>query len=1323
MLKKKKKEELMKKLRDLEEKQEKKKTDKKKAEKKKTDKKKAEKKKQDKKKPKKKKIMKPNKKDFEKICDFLINKFEGIVDKLTIEEEKYNDILKCMSDKNRKNIDEKNDFLYPILDDENFNKKIVTKKEFYDTKYNARPEEDYDNIEKITNELCSEREFELLPHQKFVRNFLSYKTPYNSLLLYHGVGSGKTCSSISVCEQMRLYSKQLKNSKRIIIVASPNVQENYKLQLFDERKLKNIDGNWNIKSCTGNTFIKEINPMNMKGLSRDKVIRQIKRIINNSYLFLGYLQFANWISNLIETHLRKNLNVNEKKILGLKKIKREFSNRMIVIDEVQNIRNTEDGTIKKTSENLIKLVKYSENMKLLLLSATPMFNQPEEIVWLLNLMNINDDSYAITEKDMFDTEGNLRIGKNGDEKGKELLIRKSTGYISYLRGENPFTFPFRLFPNDFKSPHSIKKIIRDDPNWYPNKQINDAEILDPINILDLYIKKLGSYQQMVYNFGEMVMKKKYTILKNKKRGIQYKILDPLIQVLNFSYPLFDENEEDFDSIIKKNSGKEQLLRILKKAYGKNGMKKCMYNKLVDIGMGKMKKRELDYKPDCLKKYGRIFSPEELPKYSGKISSICKSVKESKGIVLIYSQFIDGGCVPIALALEEMGFKRYGSNKSLFKSNEVEPLDAKTMEPRGEGKFNQANYIMITGDKILSPDNSLELLAATNENNLNGEIVKVVIVSKAGSEGLDFKNIRQVHILEPWYNINRIEQIIGRGVRNLGHCLLPFVERNVEIYLYGSELEENEIEAIDLYMYRLAENKAKKIGIVSRIIKENAIDCLLNQSYNKIDIDKMIQISTSSNQKIELNLKDRKNTSLCDYMDDCNYNCIPNIEINEGDIKSDTYDETFITMNIDKILYRIKMLFKEKYVYSKDELILSINAQKFYPNDQIYIALNQLLEDENEFITDMLGRIGKLVVIGDFYMFKPLELDNNEITLFERKVPMDYKRKELEFILPDKIGDQILLEDDEMDDENVYRNIYTKMEEDYMILNGKPMGLKNKKNSWTHNCVWTIYNLNKFNSEFERNILIKVAIFHKLDIMNVNEKIEIANNIYFKDDLTELEEIMKEYFDMFIIDDVLLCLYDEESDMPYIQLFKDENKWSDKSKITQELKEKYETKFVYVTKKGENDIDIGKLNKLIGFMIYDERYKIIYKTKDLKMNSNRRIKKGKFCEKGQTKDGLTAVINKLLTEKNGRKKYTLGNKLGKKNKLVNIYEYEYEDIIFYPTNESGEKLKKSKVTISTLQLCIEIELIFRYYNYKKKDDKIWFLSELESNFNKIETVGI
>ena len=170
-------------------------------------------------------------------------------------------------------ISSKYPYLYPELTDPNFNRKIAEKKEFNDTRYDGTIYKVNEQAEKLCN-----AEFELLPHQQFVRNFLSFQTPYNSLLLYHGLGSGKTCSAIGIAEEMRDYNNQIGTLQKIIIIASPNVQENFRLQLFDESKLKLVDGLWNIKSCTGNKFLREINPMNMKGLSKEKIISQIKTI-------------------------------------------------------------------------------------------------------------------------------------------------------------------------------------------------------------------------------------------------------------------------------------------------------------------------------------------------------------------------------------------------------------------------------------------------------------------------------------------------------------------------------------------------------------------------------------------------------------------------------------------------------------------------------------------------------------------------------------------------------------------------------------------------------------------------------------------------------------------------------------------------------------------------------------------------------------------------------------------------------------------------------------------------------------------------------------
>jgi hypothetical protein len=469
------------------------------------------------------------------------NQLKMDFDKLDCENENYysNDCNKFLLKKEileRKYLSEhtnENSYLYPNLNDPSFNSIIASKKEFNDTKYDGIIHEE---LEKYTNELAK-ADFELQPHQAFVKNFMSFQTPYNSLLLYHGLGTGKTCSAIGVCEDMRDYMKQIGNTKRIIIVASENVQDNFKLQLFDERKLKQIDGIWNIRSCTGNKLIKEINPMNMKGMTKEKVVSQIKNLINTYYLFLGYVQFANYIIKTmnydeeVEKQRSKTATAkkpNEKSKINMlkevkielnsrimKKLQNEFNNRLIVIDEVHNIRKTDDNENKKVAINLEFLVKSAENMRFILLSATPMYNSYKEIVWLLNLMNTNDRRGRIKESDIFN--------KHGKIKNEDLLTKKSTGYISFVRGENPYTFPYRVYPNEFAKEDTFKTNKNVDGINYPSYQMNLKKIghEDKKRILSLYLTKFNecdncgvcqycSYRYIIYN------------LRNKKFSITTK---------------------------------------------------------------------------------------------------------------------------------------------------------------------------------------------------------------------------------------------------------------------------------------------------------------------------------------------------------------------------------------------------------------------------------------------------------------------------------------------------------------------------------------------------------------------------------------------------------------------------------------------------------------------------------------------------------------------------------------------------------------------------------------------------------------------------------
>lgn len=930
------------------------------------------------------------------------------------------------------------DFLYPTLDDPHFNIKIASKKEFADTQYEGTV---YNSIEKIkehANKMCN-AEFELSPHQLFVRNFLSFQTPYNSLLLYHGLGTGKTCSAITICEEMRDYLTQigLSTSRKIIVVASPNVQQNFRLQLFDRRKLKLIDGVWNIRSCTGNKYLKEINPMNMKGMSEEKVISEIKKIIKNSYLFLGYDQFASLIektSNVDDTITDPS---HRTKIMK-QKLKITFGNSLIVIDEFHNIRNADDKSANRGVANqLYKLAKFGPflSMRLLLLSGTPMYNSYREIIWLINVMRLNDGRAEIDYREIFNDnpedgifietrearESGGEAGGEGAagliaELGKENLRRFSTGYISYIRGENPYTFPFRIYPGEFEP----ERTFSGGQYRAPSIQINGKPIpgnrkLDSMED-KIYLTNLSEYQQSVYSYIVRQLQKSKTsemrdIEKNESIGLA--LLQRPLEALNICYPSTEFNPDP-----NPNPASEDFNYDIRELVGKYGLQRTM-------NFNDETKSNYSYKPDV----PAIFSKELIGNYSSKIKSICDNIYKSEGIILIYSFYIDGGVVPMALALESMGFTRYGARAhSLFDRPPpgVQSIDAITSRRRSEMKagemFFPAKYVVISGDLNISPDNIGDVKAAANEANYDGRFVKVIIISKSGTEGLDFKNIRQTHILEPWYNINLIEQTIGRAVRNCSHKDLEFEKRNVEIFLHGSTLPNNpDEEAADIYMYRLSERKARYIGEVSRVLKEGAIDCLLNIEQTNFTEEKfdeqlggqpVTQIlssydtATSSHRQIEYKLGDKNGSSICDYME-CVFSCKPGMPTKLLGSKTDIFTDTILTMNTDKIIQRIRDIFYERYFYKRtatseqledisSDLIATINHNKKYSIEAINIALTQLLEDKNEYIKDKYGRYGHLVNIGDYYFFQPLELNNPIIPLHERQTPVDFKRQKIVF---------------------------------------------------------------------------------------------------------------------------------------------------------------------------------------------------------------------------------------------------------------------------------------------------------------------------------------
>jgi len=920
--------------------------------------------------------------EYNKLCDSDDNPYLEDCNKFTLKKELIEEA--CLKEEKIN----KEDFSpYPDLNDPKFNLKIATKKEFNENRYDG---EILDMSIEERAEILSNADFQLSPHQLFVKNFLSSDTPYNSLLLFHGLGTGKTCSAIGVSEDMREYLTEKGNPTniKILIVASLPVLNNFRSSIFDANKLTLENGFWTSNTCLGNKLLNEINPLRVQNLRKNDVEIKINKIIDKNYEFITYSQLADKIKGLLTE--KEEIEMTRPDVIKVKlserttrRIKDIFDETLLIIDEVHNINNMEDiepdfvnnnptaitedttqgeeerevpflemvpkKSVLNLSNYLEMIVKTSKNMKLLFLSATPMYDSFREIIWLLNIMNTNDKRARIAVNQVFDKSGNFING------GKELLTRKVRGYISVVRGENPYTFPYRIYPSDF----DLSNTFSADGYQYPTKTW-DGNLLperERERIISLYLSKIGSCGQ---GETEDCMNCQSCCYKKATKNLSELTsltITMLLEMLIIVYP-----PEGNDLNIKELTGMDGFNRIMR--YDKS----THTFKYAD-------------------KHAGFFHPSKIGKYSAKIKTVLEKMNNSEGVILIYSDKIFSGLLPMALALEESGFCRYENNNLLHGTKQT-----------------SMSYVMITGNPTLSPDNKKDIETVTDVKNKNGEQVKVILISKAGAEGIDFKFIRQVHVLDPWFNLNRTEQVIGRAVRSFGHKDLAFAERNVQIFMHATMLEDLQTESFDLFVYRIAEDKAKKMGLITRLLKETAVDCIINHSqtnftqeniYDKLKENGTVRQHLSTGQIINNFLVgDAPFSSACDYMEKCHYNCSLPVKVEDiTELDEDTYNEKFIKANFDIILSEIKSLMRSGFFYKKDTIIEKL---KKYPRIQIFAALSHLIDDVTEELLDKYGKPGHLINIGDYYLFQPTELNNKRISLYERMTPIDEKFQMIRF---------------------------------------------------------------------------------------------------------------------------------------------------------------------------------------------------------------------------------------------------------------------------------------------------------------------------------------
>lgn len=567
---------------------------------------------------------------------------------------------------------------YPNIKDNDFYDKINKSYQKYYVPKKAR------NFNKI----CYPKEYELQTPQKFMSKYINPNTPYKGVLVFHQIGSGKTCTSIQIAESW-------KNDRNIIVVVPASLIGNYRNELRSK-----CAGHHYLKDSE-RELLKKFHPMSDE---YKEIIKRSDDRIDKVYTIYSYNMFIKYA---------------EEGKLSLK-------NTLLIIDEVQNLVS-DDGKYYEVLSGLIQNSPMS--LRIVLLSATPMFDKPSEIALTLNLLRLPKPLPIGNEFDkMFLEETRKRNGEvTYHSKNIEIFKRMIRGYVSYFRGADPISFP---------------------------------------ELKLKYVKcVMGDFQYRAYA----------TVMGREDRGDRFQEYKKNIRLIRSG-----------DIIKLPNNFFIGTRMVSNIAFPNN-----------DINI------------DGLESLTKHKIMNNLEKYSIKFYKILKKIERCHGKVFVYSTFRSfGGLESFIKILELSGYKDY--------------------EKHGDGR---RRFGIFSGDENISQKERIKEIY-NRDDNIYGDKLKILLLSPAAREGLSLYNVKQLHILEPYWNFSRIAQILGRAVRYCSHKALPEDERIVNAYIYIAT-HPNEKETVDQYIAKLAYKKSKIIQEFEDALKESAVDCQLFKNMNHI----------------------------------------------------------------------------------------------------------------------------------------------------------------------------------------------------------------------------------------------------------------------------------------------------------------------------------------------------------------------------------------------------------------------------------------------------------------------------------------------------------
>ena len=813
---------------------------------------------------------------------------------------------------------------------------LPNRKHFYNWVMDTFQQYELGNTKKQKREIPRIKErLELNNIQKLTRDYLQGESPARGLLLYIGLGVGKTCAAITI-------SESILTKKEVIIMSKANLDKNFQKE---------------IRTC-GSEYVKTANYWifnNCKSESHKKLADELDiplhSINENGGAF--FVDFTKTHSNYNElsTNYRTKLDYQIKCIIDKRfkfihydnprifnKLKDgEFDNKVVIIDEVHNLGNRM-ASESVNGDKFYELFMNAKNPKYIFLSGTPITNQIYEITKIYNILrgymnvieikfrttfdigidytkikynlkkNINLDQIIINQSQKV-----IKITKNPDNfithpDGKGIIYKpdqsidfdtfkkqiidliQSMGYKINVDDKNKTETCFpedkeefeRLFYNPelnkLKRIDLIKRRIAGLTTYYEYQDPSQYPDLVAINKVQVPMSEFqfASYER--YRHQEIEKDKnnrRKQDEENKQSSSSYRISSRF--ACSFVFP--EEIGSPYDS--KLFEDKLGLLETLGEQLEDfdihSDQAEIMATKDLDkeikqgylILLEKDKDKYLDIANGSLAKYA--------PKYLAMINNI--ENKNNKGKILVYSYFLTLiGLNTFSFALIQTGkwapfiIKKVRVEGGNTKNNYIWELEEK------EDDKHKSKFIFYTGgedkdireiyrniynsewDKLPQNCNKLvSQLKAIHSNNNYGEVIKMLMTTKTGAEGLDLKEVRYIHILESYWQHVLIQQVIGRGIRNKSHLALAPKDRNCEVFIYMATITPNLVRKIsyvdvrtndiykysnsaladktgkivssDEYLYLTAERKKLIINEFQKLMKETAFDCALNYKEN------------------------------------------------------------------------------------------------------------------------------------------------------------------------------------------------------------------------------------------------------------------------------------------------------------------------------------------------------------------------------------------------------------------------------------------------------------------------------------------------------------